>query len=514
MQEIRIPIDAKRISNDRYWQFGIGSCHLAMSQRADYLEQLDEAVKELGFKRVRSHGVFHESMYLYQNAAEFIPLPGLKKYVTRSFFEIAKVYDNLLERGVRPIVELGLMPKQLASGKRTVFKYNMNITPPKKMKEWSELVRDFASFLIERYGKEEVESWLFEVWNEPDFVGIFWSGGKKKYMELYAATVRALKSVDENLKVGGPVTTCGTWITDMKEYCTKNNLPLDFLSTHLYPGDDVDTLNMAKSMVGRYLKVFKNRNKKLNSYQGINALMYSEESRKRTDRTYVSNKIRKIESEAADTPWYLTEWNANAICTAPEHDTKAAAAYSVKTVMDAQGHIDGCCYWSLSDIFEELNLFPEPFSGSFGLMTVYGVKKPNFYAFKFMNELGDKRIDMPLACGDAEAAAFESENEMQILLYRQSFVWEGEGENITLEIALDRPVKGVTVQKIDDDNANPIRVWQDIGSPSIPTKAEVRRINELAAPKSEALKYDATDTGIRISAALCPNDVHFIKISF
>lgn len=512
MTEIIIPKNAAIKKNDRYWQFGIGSCHLALAQRADYLAQLEEAVKELGFKRVRCHGVFHESMNLYQSAAEFMPLPAMDKYVTRSFFEIAKVYDSFLNRGVRPIVELGLMPKRLASGGRTLFKYKMNVTPPRRMTEWSALVKDFAAFLIDRYGKEEVSEWLFEVWNEPDFRFVFWTGTQKKYFELYAATAKALKSVCPDLKVGGPVTTSGTWIKETVDYCRTKGVPLDFVSTHLYPSGEVKVAEMAGGVIGRYMNVLKNARKGLTARDGIHTLMYDAEQLKNYDAAETLRTVERIEREADGIPWYLTEWNANATCTAPEHDTKAAAAYTVKTVLDAQGHMNGCVYWCLSDIFEELNHFPEPFSGSFGLMTVYGVKKPNYHAFRMLAETGAERIILPETDGEIKAAAFTDGSEIQILLHRHCFVPADGKEKAAITVATQRAPLSVTVVKIDDEHCNATAAWRAVGSPAVPTEAQVREINALSAPKEEPLPYKSVPNGIELTAALGVNDVHFIKI--
>ncbi|MGN1194106.1 MAG: beta-xylosidase, partial [Acutalibacteraceae bacterium] len=190
----------------KHWQFCIGSGHAALAHRTDYIQQLKTVHDELGIERVRFHGIFNDDMNVCQRLSDHLPVVTRNRTKLFSFYQVAKIYDKLLEIGVKPFVELGFMPSALASGKKTVFYYKGNVTMPKNMSEWQEFIREFARFLINRYGEEEVTSWYFEVWNEPD-LACFFKGSMKDYYRLYAGTVRALKSVNPNLKVGGPATT-------------------------------------------------------------------------------------------------------------------------------------------------------------------------------------------------------------------------------------------------------------------------------------------------------------------
>lgn len=87
---------------------------------------------------------------------------------------VDKLYDFLLEQGVKPFVELSFMPSQLARSKETIFWWRGNISPPADQTKWDALVREFVRHCLNRYGAKEVESWYFEVWNEPDLSGVCW----------------------------------------------------------------------------------------------------------------------------------------------------------------------------------------------------------------------------------------------------------------------------------------------------------------------------------------------------
>jgi xylan 1,4-beta-xylosidase len=100
----------------------------------------------------------------------------------------------------------------------------------------------FTRHLEERYGKDEVESWYFEVWNEPNID--FWNGVPKKetYFALYDTTAKAVKSVDAKLRVGGPATAQAAWVDDFIAHCVSGHIPFDFVSTHVYGNENPDLL--------------------------------------------------------------------------------------------------------------------------------------------------------------------------------------------------------------------------------------------------------------------------------
>lgn len=134
-----------------FWERCVGSGHASLALREDYRKQLVDSHKTLGWQYVRFHAIFDDDMSV-------VLAPGVY-----SFFSIDSVYDFLLDIGMRPIVELSFMPSILASGNETIFYYKGNITPPKNYSQWDDLVFQFVTHLIERYGLDEVSQWYFEV---------------------------------------------------------------------------------------------------------------------------------------------------------------------------------------------------------------------------------------------------------------------------------------------------------------------------------------------------------------
>ena len=168
-----------------------------------------------------------------------------------SWYNVDQVYDFLVnELNMAPLVELSFCPCALtkcaknADGSgygscKPAFRnppgsYKACMDLPANWSRWEDLVRAFATHLVQRYGLETVRTWHFEVWNEFQNFGGF---SFEEYMQLYASSARALKQVDAQLRVGGPATECLHHVVDFVTECKRRKLPLDFVSTHLYPSD-------------------------------------------------------------------------------------------------------------------------------------------------------------------------------------------------------------------------------------------------------------------------------------
>jgi xylan 1,4-beta-xylosidase len=123
------------------------------------------------------------------------------------------------------------MPWTLASTDKTVFHYQAHVSPPKDYGDWATLIRKLVGHWVDRYGLDEVRQWFFEVWNEPNLTA-FWTGKPEDYFRLYQTTVEAIKQVDGQIRVGGPVTAMAAWVPEFLDFCEKQHLPADFVSTH------------------------------------------------------------------------------------------------------------------------------------------------------------------------------------------------------------------------------------------------------------------------------------------
>ena len=197
----------------------------------EFAEALRLAHDELGVRAVRAHAILHDDLGVYRE---------VDGEPVHDFTGIDRIYDRVLDLGLRPIVEVSFMPRDLASDPdRTVFDYGAIVSPPKDWDRWERLVGDLAAHLVERYGRDEVRTWGFEIWNEAN-LEVFWSGTRDDYLRLYDVSVRAVKAVDAALPVGGPASAAAAWIDELLAYVDRSSAPIDFLSTHTYGNAPLD----------------------------------------------------------------------------------------------------------------------------------------------------------------------------------------------------------------------------------------------------------------------------------
>jgi len=367
--------------------------------RADFQEQLRQMQKDIGFEYMRFHGIFNDEMMVLHRNDDGRPI--------YNWHYVDKLIDMLLQNGVKPFLELGLMPSALKSSDETVFEWKGNISPPKDIRQWAELIEKFVSHLIDRYGLNAVLTWRFEVWNEPDLEGFFWAGTKEDYFELYKETVLTIKSIHPDLQVGGPSVAYLSlentyWTESFLKFCKAQNVSIDFFTYHVYAEDfekesDGSTFGemfqtIRESVDNRFLDA---------DHLGVYIEKYN-----KVIREYYGKTL----------PVYITEWNASAWSRNLIHDTCFKAPYIIENAMNSDGKIDGLGYWVFTDIFEELGAGPCEFHGGFGFITQSGLPKPGYYAYKMLSKLGDEI----LAKGDGFVVTRRG-SAVQILLWNFAY---------------------------------------------------------------------------------------------
>jgi xylan 1,4-beta-xylosidase len=456
------------------WEHTVGSDHAPMALRADWQAQLRRCHKELGFRHVRFHGLLSDDVGT---------VISHKDELLYSFLNADLIVDFLLSIGMRPFVELSFMPSALASGHQTVFKYKGNITPPKDYRQWDALIQRLASHWVRRYGTREVSRWNFEVWNEPNLKA-FWTGTQAEYFRLYRHTVDALKGVDASLRVGGPATAKNEWIDEFVEFCDAKRVPADFVTTHHYPtdpfgapGDDTETQLAA-------------------GQRGI-----------------LRQQAQDARRRAGNRPLYYTEWNTSSNPRDRLHDAPYAAAFVTKAVMEAAEVVDGYSFWTFSDLFEE-NYFPSaPFHGGFGLLTLHGVPKPTYRAFELLHRLGTERLLVDGAHHTVDAWVVRGKRSVAVLLTNHALPRHPISTE-SVQVALvdaPRPTR-VTVERIDEDHANPRRLWEDIGEPEYPTPQAIERLDEASQLTARRLPWTYRAQTARFALTLPPHAVALVTI--
>jgi len=456
------------------WEHTIGSGHAPLALRADWQAQIKRCRKELGFRYVRFHGLLSDDM------GTFIINCDKPLY---SFFNIDQVFDYLLSIGMKPFVELSFMPTGLASGDKIVFHYRANVTPPKDYAAWSLLIQTLTEHWVERYGAEEVRTWFFEVWNEPN-LDAFGSGTQEDYFKLYTATAQAVKAVDKDLQVGGPATAANAWITDFITFCKTNNLSADFISTHHYPtdafgkpGDDTESQLAA------------------------------------SERSILLKQTQIACREAAGKPVYYTEWSSSSNPRDPMHDMPYAAAFAVKTVMEVNALVKAYSYWTFSDIFEE-NYFPSvPFHGGFGLLNIHGIPKPIYRAYELLHHMGTELLPVTGAHATVDVWVVKGDSTTTVLITNYALPRHPlTTETVTLTLNNISIPSYATLIRVDDDHANAPRLWTEMGEPTYLSTDQLNLLMKASELKSEPLSFQLNNQTVTLTLTVPPQGIAAITL--
>jgi len=383
----------------------IGAGRANEGLRADWQQQLAYVKKECDFKYIRMHGLLTDDMAVYKEDSK-----GNPEY---NYMYVDALYDYLLSIGIKPFVELGFMPSALASGDKTIFWWRGNVTPPKDYAKWEALIKNLTAHFTERYGAEEVNTWYFEVWNEPNLDG-FWAGTQDEYFKLYASAAKAIKSVNKDYKVGGPATAGAAWIPETLEFCQKNKVPIDFASTHSYG------VNQG------FLDEFGNSGTVLSK----DPMAISSD---------VINSRKQIQNSAnPNIELHYTEWSSSYTPADPMHDSYHQAAYILEKLKQVGNAANSMSYWVFTDIFEEAGPRFTPFHGGFGLLNTQGINKPAFYSYQFLNKLGETELI------NADARSWATKNnkgDVQLLFWDFTYTDGGDGVNNQQYYIRDLPAK-------------------------------------------------------------------------
>ncbi len=524
--EFLIRSDTPRIPHKKHWQFCVGSGHALLALRTDYTRQLKFIHDTLGIERVRFHGIFNDDMRTRANLAELFPAPGAADFVEENFRACGIAYANVLAAGMNPLVELSFMPSSMSKNNvQGVFYYKPCIDVPKDFDEWAAYVQRFVRFLIHRYGAEEVRTWLFEVWNEPDLQVVFFSEDKDAYFRLYETTARAVKSVDPAIRVGGPATSGSKWIASFVRFCKENDVPVDFITTHQYAGDPLggvestgDDLEAEQAEGGESWPEWMNRmGERLAALEdrsllsGLRAINPDQTETTDMPNDHFRKNSAVVRQQAGELPVYYTEWNLNATLGAYTNDTRKEAAYDVKNALDVADNVDGSSLWCFSDIFEELHPFVQEFYGCWGLLSQSGIPKPVYYGMKLLADAPDTRLDLGPDATDGEIgiAAFTDEKETHVLLFRQKMKQlDLPKEECVVQIELPTRPQNVSLQRIDEEHGNPLKLWEEMGKPDYLNRAEVESIKQRSTVIPEVWPFEWADGVLTIRADLGVNDVY------
>lgn len=472
---------------------------------AEVQEMLTTLQKEIGYEYIKFHGLLSDDMLVCR--------VDEKGKLFFSFVLIDKVIDFLLSIGLKPLIQFSFMPEAIASDLgKTIFSSKFNTSPPKQMEHWNSLVAALTNHLLERYGRHVVREWLFCVWNEPDTSSrMFGFGDDQAFYELYQGTFNTVKACDPKLTFGSPsllmiIDEHVTWAERFFSWAKAHNCMPEFINLHYY-ADDFAGLGSAFTTYQGKLSEDSNR------FQHFIAQVRA-----------FANSFGMSESKIFMTEWNLTLSHRNLI-----NDTCFKSCYLTKNLLENYDQLDSFGYWTLTDLLEETQPDEDLFHGGLGLFTYNGIKKPHYYAFQYINRLGDD-----LLTRGTGYFVTKSKRGIQMICYNYEhfnhLFASGEVFDMTqtnrytvftnrdrLEITI--PLTHIPNQKfvikeyiINQNHGSSFDKWVEMGAINLTNSHDVDLLKQASVPMLQISQGEISGSELTYTAILEPLEVRFIEI--
>jgi xylan 1,4-beta-xylosidase len=396
---------------------------------------------------------------------------------------VDSIFDAFIKRGMKPIAEIGFMPKAL-SVKPDPYqhhwspsaKYNEIYTgwayPPKDYNKWRELVYQWVKHCVQRYGKQEVSSWWWEVWNEPD-IG-YWQGTQEEYLKLYDYAADGLKKALPTARIGGPTTTsprskkANAYLQRFLEHCDtgvnyatgRKGAPLDYITFHA-KGNPKFLENQVRMDMSVQLQDVNN------GFKTIAASHFKN----------LPVMIGECDPEgcAACSVNYNPQ---NAYRNGSMYSSYTASMYArlYELAQEAGINLIGAVTWAFE--FED-----QPWFAGFRDLATNGVDKPVLNVFRMFGKMQGGRVEVENNKGlsaqtiytngvhgllpDVQALASRSSRKAWVMLWNY-YDDDLSGPDAFVNLSVSNiPSKKIIIKeyRVDKQNSNSYTVWKKIGSP-------------------------------------------------
>ena len=446
---------------------------------------------------------------------------------------IDSIFDTYIQRGMKPLVQIGFMPEALTTNP-TPYKHNWKpgdpyfqiITgwayPPKDYKKWAELVYQWVKHSISRYGQKEVESWYWQLWNEPNG---YWKGTMDEFFKLYDYTADAVKRALPAAKFGG-INIAGTasanaqnWMKQFVKHCFEDTnyvtgkvgSPIDIVLFHAKGSPRVVDGHVRMDM-GRQLR-------------DIEAGFKFVASNPRLKNLPVI--IGESDPEGCAACGMATN-PENAYRNGTMYSSYTAASFARKYLLADQykTNLRGVVSWSFE--FED-----QPWFYGFRDLATNGVDKPVLNVFRMFSMMKGKRVDVQSNAmyevrtvvdssirntTDIGALASAGKNAAAVM------IWNYHDDDVqTNAAAIELIIHNLPARKpklthyrIDKEHSNSYEVLKKMGSPQSPTNEQIEILEKagmLETLEAPQVWEHNNQTGI-IKFSLPRQGVSLIKIDW
>ena len=445
-----------------------------------------------------------------------------------------RTFDEFRRAGVRPMVELGFMPKDLAAIVPGITEYQLHYprptmggasnNPPRDYRMWGELVRKYTEHLVERYGRQQVSTWYFEVWNEPDIE--YWHGTPEEYFKLYDFAVAGVRAALPNAMVGGPASTgpagqkAGAFLDRFLEHCARDKsaadgkpVPLDFISFHP---------KGRTAMVEGHVRM------------GLSSELQAAEAGFQIVRKFPQFRNLPIILSEADPEGCAAcsakENPANAYRNGPLYAAYTATAMKALFELQDETKVNLLAMVTWAFEFEGKDYFE-----GFRTLATNGIDKPILNLFRMAGLMRGERVmtastgQLPLRelvtagvrhAPDVDAFATRAEREAAVM------VWNYHDDDVPAPDATVRVtvngipagVKRVRLEhyRIDESHSNSYAAWKNMGSPQAPSSEQYAQLK--AAGRLQLLTspewLDVVDGKVNLAMAIPRQAVSLLRLEW
>lgn len=496
--------------------------HASYGLRDDLRIQLRKIQEDIGFEYVRFHGIFSDEMLVYNETS--------KGEVYYNFNHVDNLIDGLLEQGLKPFIELGFMPSELASTDNKIFFWQCYASAPNNMNKWIEMVDEFIRHSINRYGINSVREWYFEFWNEPNIEKVFWDGSREEFFNFFKLTYDCIKAIDKDIKIGGfgifKFGETNSWINEFISYSEKHNCFLDFFTFHAYQLEctDIDTIKV--DMTNEGVKYIKSNQSDLIVNLNLRDIIHI------GNENYISESINEMVEIGEKLPgpgkeYWITEWNSTMDSRDLVHDTCFMAAFIIKTCIENSNLVTGMGFWTFTDLFEEFRLKQKLFHGGFGLVTYNGIKKASYHAFEFLNKLGNE-----ILYKDNGLIVTKKGEDYQLLFYnychyndlyssldhsqisylnRYNVFNETTTKEYNLSLKVNRGQYQLEKLRVNRESGSSFDAWVKMGSPEKLSEYGYKYLVNASEPGYNTW-IEKVDEEININTDILPHEIQLIII--
>lgn len=439
-------------------------------------QQVLRAVRTLGFRSIRFHGIFDDDMFIYHEDED-----GTVSY---NFNYLEMLFDFLIGNGLVPFLELGFIPHKLASNDTLYYNHYSSICLPKDMERWQALVENTLRHCINRYGIKEVSRWRFTLFNS---VYVYYNCiSEEDWWTLWLATGQVIKRVNPALQYGlnddlGLLGPSYQRLWNYLERSIQSGCTPDFLAFQCFYGDYYASGDLSFGMVYDQKEM---------------PLPHS------PDENYLAHKLDDLEAEMARRhiarlPVLFEAWNSTVWQRDACNDGCFKSAFLLKNILENEDRLQAFGHWTLSDFMEEVPHSPELFHGGYGVLTYNGIPKPGYYALLMLSQLTEHCIGR----GNGWYVTSDGE-DIHILMYhyyhydllyqrhytvKRDSVFKFEN-SISFQVDLNHLLPGdyeFVLQSVNRENGSSYDTWLDMGAPEYLTRDQIEYIKQVAKPRLE-----------------------------